>query len=136
MERWREDLLKIRPLTEQIAHKIDDIFCHRIKRKVKKDGTISHDGKHFEVDYKHTGESVMFVFAPNTGKPIRIESIAGEDLGPTVLLDLKANLHRRRQRPHISPATPIKQNQYAVELTYEEYIKSIALPTHSMYEGN
>ena len=51
IERWREDLIKIRPLNTHIAHKIDDIFCHRVKRKVKKDGTISHAGKIFEVEY-------------------------------------------------------------------------------------
>lgn len=136
IERWREDLLRIRPITEQIAHKIDDIFCHRTKRKVKKDGTISHHGKIFEVDYSQAGESVLFVFDPHTEKPVRIESMTGEDLGPATLLDLKANITRKRQRPHAASAAPIKQNQYAVELTHEEYVKSIALSTQLMCEDN
>jgi hypothetical protein len=133
--RWREDLIHVRPLTAQIANNIDDIFCHRVKRKVKKDGTISHAGKCFEVDYNLVGDSVVFVFDPQTEQPIRIESESREDLGSAVLLDLNANLHRKRQRQHSIVTVQKKQKLYATDLTEAEYIRHLAIATECCKEG-
>lgn len=129
IECWRNDLLHVRPLTPFIAEKIDDIFYHRVKRKVHNDGTIHWAGKSFEVDHNQVGEKVIFVFDPHTHKAIRIETASGEDLGSAVLLDLNTNLHRKRQRPHAAQTSTVKQNQYAVDLAHNDYIKSKRIPT-------
>lgn len=127
IQRWRADLIKMRHLTPSLIQDLDDIFCHRIKRKVKKNGTISHENRLFEVDHNQVGEQVIFVFDPHSMKPVRIESLDGKDLGSAVLLDLKANLHRKRQRPHAALSDPVQQKKYAVDSAHEQYIKSITI---------
>ena len=59
--RWRQDLNHVRPLTTAIAERLDDIFCHYIVRTVRKDGTVSWDGKCFEVHHNLVGEKVTLV---------------------------------------------------------------------------
>jgi len=48
LDRWREDLVHVRQLGFK-AEKIDDIFYHRVERTIRKDGTLSWEGKFFEV---------------------------------------------------------------------------------------
>jgi putative transposase len=129
IDRWREDLMHVRPLTTFVAHKIDDIFCHRFDRTVRKDGTISWEGMRFEVPYEQVGEKVTLVVEPHTKTAIKIESEFGDDLGAVTLLDLKANLHRKRQRPHSAPARSVKQGENAVDLAYQEYNQLYNIPT-------
>jgi hypothetical protein len=52
---------------------------------------------------------------------IKIESVFGDDLGPVTCLNLKSNLHRKRQRPHHAPINAIKQGENAVDLAHREY---------------
>lgn len=118
---WRRDLLHVRPVTAYIANKIDDIFCHRFARTVRKDGTVSWEGKHFEVDHNQVGEKVKLVVDPHTKTALRIESLLGDDLGSATPLNLSRNLHRKRQRPHHASITPIKQGGNAVDLAHREY---------------
>ncbi len=74
IDRWREDLVKIRPLGFQ-ATQIDNIFCHRHKRLVRKDGTVSWKGQRFEVPYEQSGEHVILVLDPHINTPLRVESL-------------------------------------------------------------
>lgn len=121
IERWRQDLIYVKPLNAYQANKIDDIFCHRFKRTVKKDGTVSWAGIRFEVAYEQAGEKVTLVVDPHTKTAIRIESEFGDDLGPAVRLNLKSNLNRKRQRPHCAPPNAIKQGENAVDIAHREY---------------
>lgn len=130
IQRWRDDLLHVRPLQAHMAHRIDEIFYHRYVRKVRKNGTISWEGISFEVDHNLVGEKVELVVNPHTKTALRVESTLGVNLGPVVLLDLNANLHRHRQRPDTSKDTPsAKQDEHAVEVVYREHVKNLALPT-------
>jgi putative transposase len=128
IERWRQDLIHVRPLTAHLANKIDDIFCHRFKRTVRKDGTVSWAGIRFEVAYEQASEKVILVVDPHTKTAIRIESLLGDDLGPDTRLDLKSNLHRKRQRPHSAPEKSIKQGENAVDLVHREYSDLCSIP--------
>lgn len=119
--RWRQDLVHVRPLTACMANKIDDIFCHRFERSVRKDGTVSWNGMRFEVAYHLSGEKITLVVDPHTNTAIRVESEFGDDLGPATRLDLKNNLNRKRQRPHSAPQNAIKQGENAVDLVHREY---------------
>lgn len=121
IDRWRQDLIHVRPLTAYMANRIDDIFCHRFERRVRKDGTVSWNGMRFEVSYNQSGEKVILVVNPHTKTTIRIESSFGDDLGPATRLDFKSNLHRKRQRPHSAPENAIKQGENAVDLAHREY---------------
>jgi putative transposase len=119
IQRWREDLPHVRPLT--VAHNIDEIFYHRYKRKVRKDGTVGWDGRFFEVNHQYVGEQVLLVVNPHIEVALRIESIQGENLGGVVLQDLNANLHRKRKRASTTTAESPKQGDNAVEAAYRSY---------------
>lgn len=127
LDRWRDDLVHVRPLGFK-ATKIDDIFCHRVERTVHKDGTISWEGKQFEVSHQLVGEKVTLIFDPHTHQAQRIETAFGDDLGAVVPLDAHANLNRKRQRPHHTPALAQKQQENAVEMAYREYSHLCSIP--------
>ena len=128
LERWREDLIHVRPLGFK-AGQIDEIFNHRVQRTVRKDGTVNWEGARFEVPYEQVGEKVMLVIEPHAKKALRIESLAGDNLGPVAPLDTHANLNRPRQRPHHSPEPARKQAKNSVELATEEQRKKYGVQT-------
>lgn len=120
---WQKDLVHIQQ-PESIAQNIDSIFYHRLSRYVRKDGTIPWEGRFFEVPYELSGNKVNLVFDPHAEKALWVESEDGKYLGTVTPLDIKANLHRHRQRPDIIAPTPT-HNINAVDLAYEQYCKSI-----------
>ena len=126
IERWREDLIQVRQLGFK-ADKLDDIFCHRIERTVRKDGAITWEGRIYEVDFKHVNNKIVLVIDPHTSKALRIESIQGEPLGSVVLLDKIANLHRNRARPASSQDTNTKSGDNMVENAYQEQVKKFTI---------
>jgi hypothetical protein len=126
LERWREDLVHIRPLGVK-APIIDELFYHRYDRVVRKDGTVSWEGKIFEVNYELVGEKITLVVDPHTQIAIRAESSAGNNLGPATLLDLKANLTRKRQRPH-TPRTIDSPKLNFIEMVHDNYKEHCKLP--------
>lgn len=127
LERWRQDLIHIHALGMQAAS-IDDIFCHRVSRLVRKDGTLSLDGQLFEVPYELCGKTIKVVMDPHTEKALRIESDTGKDLGLITLLDTAANLHRHRQRPEIKTTPPeALRTFHAVESAYKEYTQKCSI---------
>jgi transposase InsO family protein len=120
---WQKDLVHIQQ-PESIAQNIDSIFYHRLSRYVRKDGTISWEGKFFEVPYELSSSNVNLVFDPHAKKALWVESEDGKYLGTVTPLDVKANLHRHRQRPDIIAPTPT-HNVNTVDLAYKQYCKSI-----------
>jgi putative transposase len=95
--RYLQDLPKIRTLGD--ASRIDEIFYHRISRKVRRDGTISYLSERFEVPYELSGKFVRLVVDPHTEQAIYVEDEKGETLGWATPLDKKANLDRKRRKP-------------------------------------
>ena len=128
---WRDELHHVRPLLPHMLDQIDDLFYHREKRKVRKDGTISWNGNFYEVDHKFVGEKVMLVFDPHTNITVRIETELGEYLGTVTPLDLDANLNRSRQRPHSANAETQVQKEYAVENIHKDYEELCHIPTNN-----
>ena len=119
----------MRKLTPGLADRIDDIFYHQTQRVVRKDGTISWEGRSFEVHHNLVGETVTLLFNPQTQQAIRIETVFGDNLGPVVLSSPENNLQRKRQRPHAAPQSGLKQEQHAVDLVYEEYVQLLNRPS-------
>jgi putative transposase len=126
IEVWRKELIHVRPLTPYLSERLDDIFFHRVQRVVKKDGTVSWDGKVFEVPHQLVGEMITLVVNPHTQMAIRAETAFGDNLGAVTPLDKSANLNRQRQRPHAG-YQPVIQVEHAVESNYQEYIDRLAL---------
>lgn len=133
IERWRRDLEHIRQLGLW-ATKIDEIFYHRVKRLVRKDGCISLNGNFFEVPFALTGNYVVMVIDPATHQAKWVESEKGEKLGDAILLDQIHNTHRKRQRPHRSSTATSELTQKtlenSIELTLEEYEKTLIIKNH------
>jgi len=122
LQRYQQDLPRIRSLGNR-AERLDELFYHRIERKVLKDGTVSYQGQRFEVPYELAGQSVQLVVDPHAEQVISVENNQGETLGQATPLDVLANSHRRRRQP----ATPAAGRQTKspgpnlVELAYRQY---------------
>lgn len=98
LQRYQKDLPQIRPLGDR-AIRLDEIFYHRISRKVRKDGTVSYQSRKFEVPYELSGKQIRLVVDPHTKQVISVEDEQGEYLGAAVQEDKLANLHRERRKP-------------------------------------
>lgn len=133
IEKWRQDLVHVRPLTAALAERLDDIFCHYIVRTVRKDGTISWEGKDFEVNHHLVGEKVTLVVNPHIQTILRIESAFGDNLGLAHPIDRLKNNHRKRQRPHQQENTDAPKESM-VETIYQSYQRDCALPTISNHK--
>lgn len=103
LARYQQDLPKIRPLGH-FASQLDAMFHHRVKRHVRKDGTVSYQGTMFEVPYELAGKTVRLVVDPHAGAVVGVEDEAGASLGLATRLDAQANLHRTRRKAGAEPA--------------------------------
>lgn len=131
LQRWQNDLIHIRPLGS-FAEKLEEIFYHRHKRKVRKDGTVFYDGKCFEVPYELSGKNVVLVVSPHDKKAICVESEEGAVLGAVTLLDAIANINRKRSRPKEKSLdiTELPRAFNMVELALENYTDSLKINTN------
>jgi transposase InsO family protein len=98
LARFQQDLPRHRTLG-LLANHLNEIFYHREKRAVKKDGTISFNSHCYEVDYTLSGQQVTVVFDPHEKKVLYVESLKdGCCLGPATPVDRAANNNRQRVR--------------------------------------
>ncbi len=122
LQRYQQDLPRIRTLGT-LATRLDELFYHRVTRKVRKDGTVSYQGTRFEVPYELAGRSVCLVVDPHTRKVMGVEDADGQSLGTATPLDALANVHRPRRKPQPiavpSPRHTARDNE--VELAYRQY---------------
>ena len=122
LQRYQQDLPRIRTLGT-LAGRIDALFHHRVKRKVRKDGTVSYQGTSFEVPYELTGRWVRLVVDPHARQVLGVEDDDGQSLGAATPLDTLANVHRRRRKaqPPEVPSVGGSGEDNAVELAYRRY---------------
>jgi putative transposase len=122
LQRYQRDLAKIRTLGV-LAGQIDELFYHRVARKVRKDGTVPYRGIRFEVPYEHTGKQVVLVVDPHSQQVIGVEDDQGKSLGAATALDAVANVNRKRRKPQsieTSSGQPADPNN-EVEMAYRQY---------------
>jgi len=105
LARYQQDLPRIRTLGSRAAQ-LDELFLHRVARYVRRDGTVSFQGKRFEVPYELMGKTVLLVVDPHTACVRGVENEAGEPLGAATVLDAVANLTRRRRKPQSAAVEP------------------------------
>ena len=136
-QRWQQDLIHRRPLG-LFAHKLDEIFLLRHVRTVQKDGTVSFQGRFFEVSFELVGKKVVLVVDPHADSVVAVESENGQRLGHATPLDTLANLHRKRVRPSSSQEKqPIAANDpdlSLVELAYQKQNAQISIPLNHKRE--
>lgn len=120
LARYQQDLARIRTLGERAA-RLDALFYHRLTRTVRKDGTVSYQGRFFEVPYELSGRRVRVVVDPPTGQALSVEDAEGNALGAATPLDTLANANRRRRQPQPPAASSAHNADTEVELAYREY---------------
>ncbi len=122
LERYQRDLPRIRTLGT-LAPRLDELFYHRIGRKVRRDSAVSYQGERFEVPYELAGRSVRLVVDPHTRRVLGVEDDKGRALGVATPLDAVANGQRKRHKPQPPEAQkPHASTQHnAVELAYRQY---------------
>lgn len=121
--RFRKELVHVRHLSPGIIERLDDVFMHRVKRRVKKDASVSWEGKLYEVHHNQVGEDITLIVDPHAHQVVRAETVFGDHL-IIAKLDRQANRNRKRQRPH-DAFTVHRQTKSAVETAYEDYLKNI-----------
>ena len=126
LQRWQQDLPHIRTLGP-FAHTLDEIFLHRHVRKVRKDATVSFQGRFLEVPFELVGNKVVLVVDPHTDSVVAVESTNGKYLGKAVPLDVDANLNRKRVRPNpLQEKTPTRTRHPDLSLVETIYQKQTA----------
>jgi len=122
LRRYQRDLPRMRTLGF-MAGQIDELFHHRVTRKVRKDGTVSYQGKRFEVPYELSGKQVVLVVDPHVQKVLGVEDDKGESLGTATPLDAVANVNRKRRKPQPKEEVARRgvDGENEVELAYRQY---------------
>ena len=122
LARYQRDLPQIRALGARAAQ-LDALFLHRVKRLVRKDGTVSYLNQRFEVPYELAGKNVRLVVDPHAQAVVGVEDENGQSIGAATPLDAVANATRTRRKPQ-SPSTPIlvqRTGPNLIELAYQQY---------------
>jgi transposase InsO family protein len=129
LTRWRQDLPHIRPLGH-FAKNLDHYFYHRVKRTIRKDGTLSYEGQYYEVPYHLANQMVYLVIDPNLKQAKWIESLNYEMLGQVHLLDKHANNQRQRQRPSLDTTQAGQQaSMNLIKTFYKNRCKKLDITT-------
>lgn len=126
LARYQQDLEAIRPLGA-LAAQLDALFRHRVARHVRRDGTVSYEGRLFEVPYEFSGRTLRLVVDPHTATVFGIEDDEGKDLGRATVLDARANAHRRRRKPQATePEAAPLAGINRIELAHAAYYRNDA----------
>ena len=120
LARYQQDLPRVRTLGTRAAQ-LDQLFLHRISRKVKKDGTVSYLGQQFEVPFELSGKTVQLVVDPHAQKVVGVENAQGEAIGQATPLNALANATRKRRTPTPVVELPLASGPNLVELAYRQY---------------
>lgn len=96
LEHWLSQAAQLRPAPRSLL--LDEVFLHRERRKVRKDGTVRFDGRLLEVRPELSGQKVELRFDPE--RPERLPQVFVDDelYCDTVELDVIRNSRRRRRR--------------------------------------
>lgn len=107
LEHWLAEVHELRPLP---ANKnLSDVFLHRVRRHVRKDGTVRFGGRLLEVSPELAGKWVELRFDPHERAPLPRVFVDARFRCDTVPLDRIKNASRARRRvrgepaPHVEP---------------------------------
>ena len=116
LARYQRDLPRIRSLGARAAQ-LDALFHHRVRRLVRKDGTVSYLGRRFEVPFELAGCCISLVVDPHAQRVVGVEDNRGNSLGQATALDAIANCHRPRHKsPPADAARGARQGANLVEI--------------------
>lgn len=133
-QRWHQDLVRVRPLGP-FALRLDEVFYHRIQRKVRRDGTIAWQGRYFEVPHTLNGKHIVLVVDPHQNVICGIEDAQGQHIGDATPLDKLANSTRRRQQKNTSPTNEIPQDKRrfnAIDQAVKKQTSALVIRDHTL----
>lgn len=104
-EHFLSDAKELRPVPR--GKDLDEVFLHRARRKVRKDGTVRWGGGYLEVRAELVGDVVELRFDPNDASARPRVFVDNKFFCDTVPLDRKANMHRKRRRMTGAPAPQV-----------------------------
>jgi putative transposase len=96
-EHWLGELSFLRTLPRH--KKLDEIFLHRERRTVRKDGTVRFQGRLLEVRAELTDQKIELRFDPSDSAALPRVFQGDRFVCDTVVLDRLRNATRKRQRP-------------------------------------
>lgn len=106
-EHWLEQVDHLRPL--QPGKSLDEVFLHRVRRDVRKDGTVSLEGRRLEVRAELSGRRrIELRFDPSRPDVLPRVFVDDKFFCDTVPLDLHANAQRRRRQLVGAPAPRVE----------------------------
>ena len=116
---WQKGLEFVTPLGT-LAHQLDKLFYHRVKRRVRKDSTISYEGQLFDVPYKLARKNITIVVEPHQQQALYIEDDDGKWIGDITPVDLQANRRHKRAQPDNTTSTSVSASDSIAELALEQ----------------
>jgi len=124
---WQKGLEFVTPLGT-LAHQLDELFYHRVKRRVRKDSTISYEGQFFDVPYELARKNITLVVEPHQQQALYIEDDEGKWMGDIIPVDLQANRrHKRAQSNNTSPVT-VSASDSMAELALKQQQAQLSIP--------
>lgn len=101
-QHWLDEAEHLRPLPP--GKDLDEVFLHRLKRTVRKDGTVRFGGHFYEVRPELVGKRVELRFDPHDPHAVPPEVFVDDAFFcDSVPLDRLRNTSRRRRRPLGTP---------------------------------
>lgn len=93
---WLAEAEYLRPVPGGVD--LDEVFLHRTRRKVRKDGTVRFRGMWLEVQPELVGQTVELRFEPVETDALPRVFVEGKFVCDTVVLDRHRNATRKRRR--------------------------------------
>lgn len=101
-QHWLDEAQHLRPLPP--GKHLDEVFLHRLKRTVRKDGTVRFGGHFYEVRPELVGQRVELRFDPHDPHAVPPKVFVDDAFFcDSVPLDRLRNTSRRRRRPLGTP---------------------------------
>jgi len=124
---WQKGLEFVTPLGT-LAHQLDALFYHRAKRRVRKDGTISYEGKVFDVPYELARKNISIVVEPHQQQALYIEDDEGKWIGDITPVDLQANRRHKRTQPDKTNPILTSASDSIAELALKQQQAQLSMP--------
>jgi transposase InsO family protein len=96
LQHWLSQVESLRPLPR--LSELEEIFLHRARRRVRRDGTVRFEGRLLEVRSELSGRQVELRFDPQRPEKRPVVYVDGKLYCDTVELDVVRNSRRRRRK--------------------------------------
>lgn len=128
LEHWLSQAERLRPAPTR--ERLDELFLHRVRRKVRKDTTVRFEGRMLEVRPELCGQSVELRYDPEQPAVLPRVYVDGAFVCDTVEVDLVRNASRKRKRNQPAPPLPrdVGEEVDALQLIQDEHARLTRAP--------